>query len=100
MIRSWLFVPGDDATGVLVEETDGGTLVSATGLTDSYSMRLTKAPQDEVVIYSGATVLGRITVGKGSVIGGNVWLTETVPPGSRVSQSKPRQEKFQAGSGI
>lgn len=56
--------------------------------------------EDDVVIYSGATVLGRITVGKGSVIGGNVWLTESVAPGSRVSQGRPRQEKFQAGAGI
>jgi len=43
--------------------------------------------EDDVVIYSGATVLGRITVGKGSSIGGNVWLTQSVPPGSRITQS-------------
>lgn len=42
--------------------------------------------EDDVIIYSGATVLGRVTIGKGSVIGGNVWLTQSVPPGSRVSQ--------------
>jgi len=45
--------------------------------------------EDDVTIYSGATILGRITVGKGSVIGGNVWLTRSVPPGSRVRQSQP-----------
>ncbi len=56
--------------------------------------------EDDVVIYSGATVLGRITVGRGSVIGGNVWLTESVPPHSRVSQSRPQQERYEAGSGI
>lgn len=39
--------------------------------------------EDDVVIYGGATVLGRITIGKGSIIGGNVWLTQSVPPGSR-----------------
>jgi serine O-acetyltransferase len=44
--------------------------------------------EDDVVIYGGATVLGRITIGRGSVIGGNVWLTESVPPGSRVSQGR------------
>jgi serine O-acetyltransferase len=44
---------------------------------------------DDVIIYAGATVLGRITVGAGSVIGGNVWLTHSVPPGSRISQGEP-----------
>ena len=43
--------------------------------------------EDEVVIYAGATVLGRVTIGRGSVIGGNVWLTRSVPPGSMVSQA-------------
>ncbi|HBL16546.1 MAG: serine acetyltransferase [Elusimicrobia bacterium GWA2_69_24] len=42
--------------------------------------------EDEVIVYSGATILGRVTIGKGSVIGGNVWLTQSVPPGSRISQ--------------
>lgn len=44
--------------------------------------------EDDVVIYAGATILGRITVGKGSVIGGNVWLTDSVPPGSIVNQAR------------
>jgi serine O-acetyltransferase len=44
--------------------------------------------EDDVVIYAGATILGRITIGRGSSIGGNVWLTETVPPGSRITQAK------------
>ena len=43
--------------------------------------------EDDVVIYAGATVLGRITLGRGTVIGGNVWLTRSVPPGSRISQA-------------
>ena len=38
--------------------------------------------EDDVVIYAGATILGRVTIGKGSSIGGNVWLTQSVPPGS------------------
>ncbi len=42
--------------------------------------------EDDVIIYAHATILGRITVGKGSVIGGNMWVTEEVPPGSRVFQ--------------
>ena len=45
---------------------------------------------DDVTIYAGATILGRITIGAGSVIGGNVWLTRSVPPGSRVRQGTPR----------
>ncbi len=44
--------------------------------------------EDNVVIYSNATVLGRITIGHDSVIGGNVWLTNGVPPHSRVLQQK------------
>jgi serine O-acetyltransferase len=44
--------------------------------------------EDDVVIYAGATILGGITIGRGSSIGGNVWLTETVPPGSRITQAK------------
>lgn len=49
--------------------------------------------EDRVVIYAGATILGGDTViGEGSIIGGNVWLTESVPPGTRVVQAeaKPR----------
>ena len=53
-----------------------------------------------VIIYSGATILGRVTIGKGSVIGGNVWLTHNVPPGSRLTQIEARTEKFESGSGI
>jgi serine O-acetyltransferase len=45
---------------------------------------------DDVVIYAGATILGGETViGRGSVIGGNVWLTHSVPPGTRVLQESP-----------
>lgn len=46
--------------------------------------------EDDVVIYAGATVLGRIVVGRGSTIGGNVWLTQSVPPGSFISQAQNR----------
>lgn len=47
--------------------------------------------QDDVVIYAGATILGRVTIGKGAVIGGNVWITDDVPAGSNVSQASLRQ---------
>ena len=45
--------------------------------------------EDDVVVYSGATILGRIVIGRGSSIGGNVWLTHVVPPGSKVTQEAP-----------
>lgn len=43
--------------------------------------------EDDVVIYAGATILGRITIGRGSTIGGNVWLTHSVPPESNIIQT-------------
>ena len=49
--------------------------------------------EDEVVIYAGATVLGRITIGRGSSIGGNVWLTHSVPPGSNVTQASSQSSE-------
>ena len=48
--------------------------------------------EDDVVIYAGATILGRITIGAGSTIGGNVWLTQSVPPGSNISQAQMRND--------
>jgi len=62
-----------DASGALVKGTPRHPIV-----------------EDDVVIYAGATILGRITVGAGSTIGGNVWLTQSVPPGSNVSQAQMR----------
>ncbi len=50
--------------------------------------------EDDVVIYAGATLLGRITVGRGSIVGGNVCLTASVPAGSRVTQASA----FRGGS--
>jgi serine O-acetyltransferase len=47
--------------------------------------------EEDVIIYSGATILGRVTIGKGSVIGGNVWITSDIPPGSQVTQSQPKK---------
>lgn len=52
--------------------------------------------EDEVVIYSGATILGGETViGKGSVVGGNTWLTRSLPPGSKVL-SNPQEQSIQS----
>ncbi len=47
--------------------------------------------EDDVVIYAGATILGRVTIGRGSSIGGNVWLTRSVPPGSNITQAQSEQ---------
>ncbi len=56
--------------------------------------------EDDVVIYAGATILGRVTIGRGSTIGGNVWLTRSVPPGSNITQAQVRSEEFVEGAGI
>lgn len=47
--------------------------------------------EDDVVIYAGTTILGRVTIGRGAVIGGNVWLTEDVPPHASVTQAGVRR---------
>ena len=44
--------------------------------------------EDNVIVYSNATVLGRITIGHDAVIGGNIWVTEDVEPGTRILQNK------------
>jgi serine O-acetyltransferase len=53
--------------------------------------------EDDVVIYAGATILGRITMGARSVIGGNVWLTQSVPPGSSISLGRGPNGGITAG---
>jgi serine O-acetyltransferase len=66
------------------EQADDGSLVKGN----------TRHPivEDDVVIYAGATILGRITIGRGSVIGGNIWLTHDVPPDSNITQALLRSE--------
>lgn len=44
--------------------------------------------EDNVIVYSNSTILGRITVGAGAVIGGNIWVTEDVPAGAHIVQKK------------
>jgi serine O-acetyltransferase len=46
--------------------------------------------EDDVTIYSNATILGRVTLGQGSVIGGNVWLTRSIPAGSTITQGQEK----------
>jgi len=53
--------------------------------------------EDDVVIYAGATILGRVTIGRGATVGGNVWVTEDVAPGALVMQ--PAALSFAAGEG-
>jgi serine O-acetyltransferase len=89
----------DHGTGVVIGETSiigrnvriyqGVTLGAKSFPLDEDGKPIKDIPrhpivEDDVVIYSGATILGRITIGRGSVIGGNVWLTHDVPPESSV----------------
>jgi len=105
----------DHGTGVVIGETSsiGQRVRLYQGVTlggKSFSLHDRGAPsagaerrpivEDDVVIHAGATILGPITIGRGSSIGGNVWLTHSVPPGSRISQAKVRVESFDGGAGI
>ena len=56
--------------------------------------------EDNVVVYANANILGRITIGRDSTIGGNVWLTNSVPSGSRILQQKAIISSFYDGLGI
>ena len=56
--------------------------------------------EDDVTIYAGATILGRVTIGRGSTIGGNVWLLSDVPPGSVVVQPEAVVLSARAGDEV
>lgn len=56
--------------------------------------------EDHVTVYSNASILGRITIGHHSVIGGNIWVTHDIMPYSRVQQSKAVESSFEGGLGI
>jgi len=47
--------------------------------------------KDNVIVYSNATILGRITIGENATVGGNLWVTEDVAPNARVIQSKAKK---------
>ncbi|MCE3252340.1 MAG: serine O-acetyltransferase [Cellvibrio sp.] len=102
-IGSGFFI--DHGTGVVIGETavigervriyQAVTLGAKTFPTDEKGNPQKGLPrhpivEDDVVIYAGATVLGRITIGRGSIIGGNVWLTRSVPAGSNITQASLR----------
>jgi serine O-acetyltransferase len=85
----------DHGTGIVIGETtiignnvklyQGVTLGALNVAKDSASMKRHPTIEDDVIIYSGATILGGETIiGKGSIIGGNVWLTYSVPANSVV----------------
>lgn len=101
----------DHGTGVVIGQTaiigkrvrlyQAVTLGARSFATDAEG-RLVNEPrhpiiEDDVTIYAGATILGRVTIGRGSVIGGNVWLTRSVPPCSRVRQTQPSIDIESAG---
>jgi len=56
--------------------------------------------EDHVTIYSNSSILGRITIGHDTIIGGNIWLTYSVPPYSRILQTKAVMLNFTDGAGI
>ena len=104
----------DHGTGVVIGETcvigkhvtlyQGVTLGAKNFSLDSNGrpVNIPRHPiiEDNVTIYSNATVLGRITIGRGSIVGGNIWLTYSVPPGSRILQRKAVATSFTDGLGI
>jgi serine O-acetyltransferase len=105
----------DHGTGVVIGETaelgervrlyQGVTLGARRFEVDARGALVKNYPRhpviaDDVVIYAGASVLGRITVGQGSTIAGNVWLTHSVPPGSVNTQAATRRDALGDGGGI
>lgn len=106
----------DHGTGTVIGETciigenvrlyQGVTLGAKSFPKDDSGSRLVKGlarhpiVQDDVTIYAGATILGRVTIGRGAVIGGNVWVTGDVDPGARIVQARATEPFFLEGSGI
>jgi serine O-acetyltransferase len=105
----------DHGTGVVIGETciignnvriyQGVTLGAKRFVLDKDGNPVKDLPrhpiiEDNVVIYSNANILGRITIGRNSVIGGSVWVTKSVPPDSRLQQQKAVESTFINGLGI
>lgn len=104
-IDAGLFI--DHGTGVVIGETavigqrvriyQAVTLGAKSFPTDAAGHPLKGLPRhpivkDDVVIYAGATVLGRVILGRGARIGGNVWVTHDVPPGAHITQARSQHE--------
>ena len=104
----------DHGTGVVIGETCiiGNHVTLYQGVTlgaksfkydaDGNMLNVPRHPilEDHVTVYSNASILGRITVGHHSVVGGNIWVTHDLPPYSRLQQSRPQDLGFQGGLGI
>ncbi len=104
----------DHGTGVVIGETciignhvrlyQGVTLGSKNFKYDAEGnmLNIPRHPiiEDHVTVYSNASILGRITIGHHSVIGGNIWVTHDVMPYSRIQQTKAVELQFEAGLGI
>jgi serine O-acetyltransferase len=92
----------DHGTGVVIGQTTiiGNHVTLYQGVTlgakrftldeEGYPKDVPRHPilEDGVTVYSNASILGRITIGRGTVIGGNIWLDHSVPPNSRILQTK------------
>jgi len=97
-IGRWFFI--DHGTGVVVGETTviGDRVRIYQGVTlgaSRFERGKKRHPtiEDNVTIYSGATILGDICIGEGSIIGGNSWVTRSVPPHTKVVVRPPQQVK-------
>jgi serine O-acetyltransferase len=104
----------DHGTGVVIGETCiigkhvrlyQGVTLGAKGFVfdeNGLPLNIPRHPiiEDNVVIYSNSTILGRITIGHDSVIGGNVWQTHNVPPHSHIIQKRATNAAFTDGGGI
>lgn len=105
----------DHGTGIVIGETSvignnvrlyqGVTLGARSFTMDENGNPIKGIPRhpivdDDVIIYSGATILGRIKIGREAVIGGNVWITHDVLPGTRVVQGKLEEFYYEQGTGI
>lgn len=92
----------DHGTGVVIGATciigshvkiyQGVTLGARSFTLDNQGRPVKNVPrhpilEDGVIVYSNATVLGRITIGRGAVIGGNIWVTSDVPAGATLKQA-------------
>lgn len=104
----------DHGTGVVIGETciigDHVTLYQGVTLgaksfsrdEDGNLLNVPRHPiiEDHVTVYSNSSILGRVTIGHHTIIGGNIWLTNNVGPYSRILQQKAISLSFVDGAGI
>lgn len=97
----------DHGTGVVIGETciigkhvrlyQGVTLGSRSFKLDENGNPISQPRhpiiEDHVTIYSNSSILGRITIGHHSTIGGNTWITDNIAPNSKITQSSPQRQK-------